>query len=160
MAEADAQNTKNNLLVSDSAALGCWGLKPQGGSHVLHELFLPRLRLWKQTACIAENHVHAKHSYILCGLDMFTLMPFFWCYARASWVPWSMHVRSWQRTKRAVLQGSHSPLLSSFTPTWLTWMGTSHRRTWTSSSAACRKKCRCQSSVTNKDISFHKKQAW
>lgn len=152
MAEADAQYTKNNLFGTDSnhkgAVVFC------DNCFFLNGIFLNRL------ASIAENDVHAKHNYILFCQGIFPFLLFLSCYARASWVLWSMHVRSWQRTKRAVPQGSHSRLLSSFTPTWLTWMGTSHRMTWTSSSAACRKECRCQSCVTNKETSFYRKQTW
>lgn len=51
-------------------------------------------------------------------------------------------VRSWQRMRRADLRGSPSTPLSSFTRTWLTWMETCHRTTLTTSSAACRHKCK------------------
>lgn len=61
---------------------------------------------------------------------------------RPSWVLWNLPVRSWQRMRRADLRGSPSTPLSSFTRTWLTWMETCHRTTLTTSSAACRHKCK------------------
>lgn len=64
-------------------------------------------------------------------------------FLRPSWVPWSLPVRSWLRRRRAGPQGSHSTPLSNSTLTWLSWMGTYHGTTLTTSSAACSHKCRC-----------------
>lgn len=73
-------------------------------------------------------------------------------FLRPSWVLWSLPARSWQMMRRAVLRGSHSTPLSNSTPTWLTWTGTCHRTTSTTSSAACRHKCRCRLCAFSLDL--------
>lgn len=81
-------------------------------------------------------YFHLKKKTLMCASVSFYLL------LRLSWVRWSLPVRSWQRMRKVGLPGSHSPPLQDFIPTWLIWMETCHRTVSTTSSAACRLKCR------------------
>ena len=102
--------------------------------HVMDEWLMLILKYWM--------HVFAFAWFVfftLCSSVFFHYTPSL----RPSWVLWSLHARFWRTMKRGVLRGSRLTLLSSFTPTWLNWMGTSRSDILTTSSATYRNMCKC-----------------